>query len=218
MMELSVMEQYAVLAVNDKGKISSFDQKKMICLIAAALLELQMDGCITIADKKATTNSKPERDKAYLKPVYAFIHEKEPVKVDKVVNEFYMTLTGKPFTELLDGVLDSLRTKGLTQKVSAGLFGGKESLVPTEKAVNDLVKQLRAALLGDAVVTETMAALVILLDKGGCLKTYFSKDEMKSMKDALKAYAASENGKLVADIIKQIEGIMMAITMVTVLS
>lgn len=218
MENLSVMQQYTICAVNDKGKISTFDQNKMICLIAAGLLELELDGCITIAEKKIESKAKPAREKGYLQPLYAYICEKEPVKVDKVINEFYMTLTGKPFTELLDGVMDSLRAQGLTEKVQSGLFGSKESLAPTEKAVDAVVKNLRAELLADAPVTGDAAALVLLLDKGGCLKEYFSKDEMKAMKDELKALADSKDGKLVADAIQQIEGILTAVTVVTLLT
>ena len=218
MKELSVMQQYVVCAVNDKGKISTFDQNKMVCLIVAGLLELELDGCILIADKKVTSKMKPSRDKAYLKPLYAYICEKEPVKVNKVVNEFYMTFTGKLFTELLDGVMDALRAQGLTEKVQSGFFGNKESLAPSEKAENMVVDALRKELLADAPVDETTAALVILLDKGGCLKEYFSKEEMKAMKEELKALADSENGKIVADVIRQLDGLMTAIAVTTVLT
>lgn len=218
MEKLSIMQQYVVCAVNEKGKISSLDQKRMICLIVAGLLELQMDECIVIAEKKISSKKKPEREKRYLKPLYEYICEKEPVKVDKVVNEFYMSLTGKPFAELLDGVMASLRAQGLTEKVPSGIFGNKENLAPTEKAVDAVVKNLRAELLAEEPVTGETAALVLLLDKGGCLKEYFSKDEMKAMKDELKVLADSKEGKLVADVIQQIEGILTAVTVVTLLT
>lgn len=218
MKELSVMQQYAICAVNEKGKISTLDQNKMVCLIVAGLLELELDNCIVIDDKIITSKEKPARDKAYLKPLYAYICDKEPVKVSKVVNEFYMTFTGKLFTELLDGVMDALRAQGLTEKVQSGFFGNKESLAPSEKAEKMVVTALREQLLADAPVDETTAALVILLDKGGCLKAFFSKEEMKAMKERLKVLAATENGKIVADVIRQLDAIMTAIVVTTVLT
>ena len=81
-----------------------------------------------------------------------------------------------------------------------------------------VVKNLRAELLAEEPVTGETAALVLLLDKGGCLKEYFSKDEMKAMKDELKVLADSKDGKLVADVIQQIEGILTAVTVVTLLT
>lgn len=218
MKELSVMQQYAICAVNEKGKISTLDQNKMVCLIVAGLLELELDNCIVIDDKIITSKEKPARDKAYLKLLYAYICDKEPVKVSKVVNEFYMTFTGKLFTELLDGVMDALRAQGLTEKVQSGFFGNKESLAPSEKAEKMVVTALREQLLADAPVDETTAALVILLDKGGCLKAFFSKEEMKAMKERLKVLAATENGKIVADVIRQLDAIMTAIVVTTVLT
>ncbi|MEE0511381.1 MAG: GPP34 family phosphoprotein [Peptococcaceae bacterium] len=218
MKELSVMQQYAICAVNEKGKISTLDQNKMVCLIVAGLLELELDNCIVIDDKIITSKEKPARDKVYLKPLYAYICDKEPVKVSKVVNEFYMTFTDKLFTELLDGVMDALRAQGLTEKVQSGFFGNKESLAPSEKAEKMVVTALREQLLADAPVDETTAALVILLDKGGCLKAFFSKEEMKAMKERLKVLAATENGKIVADVIRQLDAIMTAIVVTTVLT
>ena len=42
--------------------------------------------------------------------------------------------------------------------------------------------------------------------------------EMKAMKEELKALADTENGKIVADVIRQLDGLMAAIAVTTVLT
>ena len=218
MQQLSLTQKYLICAVNDKGKISSLEQNRMVCLVLAGLLELEMDGCVAIDDKRVRTSRPPVQEKSYLMPLYTYIKDEEPVKVDKVVQAFYMTLTGKPFTALCDGVLASLKQQGLTQKVSYGLFGNKTGLAPKEKVVKQVVAEVRAELLDAAVATGETAALVVLVDKSGCLKDYFTKDERKMMKDELSAIAASPDGKMVADAVQHLELIMTAITITSVMN
>ena len=40
MIDLSITQQFLTLAVNDKGKLSTFDQNGAICLIAGGVIEL----------------------------------------------------------------------------------------------------------------------------------------------------------------------------------
>ena len=77
----TLTQQYLIGAVNDKGKISTFEQNKMIGLILAAVLELEQIGAIAIEEKKATALAAPAPERAYLMPVYDYIREEAPVKL-----------------------------------------------------------------------------------------------------------------------------------------
>ena len=54
--------------------------------------------------------------------------------------------------------------------VKAGLLGKKQGYLPTREAINAVVDLVRAELLEEGEVTEDVAALVILLEQGKCLK------------------------------------------------
>ena len=43
MKDMTLTQEYFICAVNGKGKISGFSTEKQVCLVAAGLLELQMD-------------------------------------------------------------------------------------------------------------------------------------------------------------------------------
>ena len=64
MKDMTLTQEYFICAVNGKGKISGFSTEKQVCLVAAGLLELQMEGCICI-DK----NRWPSQPRCPLKTV-----------------------------------------------------------------------------------------------------------------------------------------------------
>lgn len=207
MIDLSITQQFLTLAVNDKGKLSTFDQNGEICLIAGGVIELAQAGVIEIRDKRATTREKLPRELDYLAPLYDYIREKEPVKANWIVNDFYMSITGKRFNALFDGVMDSLRAQGLTEMVESGFLGRDRSPAPKEKAVRAVVDNLRAELLDDDPVDAETAVVAVLLDKSDDLKEHFSKDERRAMKERLKNLAQTPEGKLIASAVEQVETI-----------
>ena len=81
MKDLTLTQEYFICAVNDKGKLSSFNVDRLVCLLASGMLELQLSGCISIDGGKkrilsgsgksvSVTGPLPE-EKAFLRPLYA---------------------------------------------------------------------------------------------------------------------------------------------------
>lgn len=58
MKDMTLSQEYLICAVNEKGKIGSMNIEKVVCLLAAGLLELQLAECITM-DQKAATRHRP---------------------------------------------------------------------------------------------------------------------------------------------------------------
>ena len=73
-------------------------------------------------------------------PLYDYIREKEPVKANWIVNDFYMSITGKRFNALFDGVMDI-----------TGLLSMLETLAPQATCTLELMQD-RPSL--DWLVTE----------------------------------------------------------------
>lgn len=44
MQDLSITQEYYICAVNEKGRISDFSTERLVCFVAAGLLDLQLEG------------------------------------------------------------------------------------------------------------------------------------------------------------------------------
>ena len=73
MKDLSLVQEYMICAVNEKGGIPSFSTEKLVCLVAAGLLDLRLAGCLAIEGKKVQTTSPLPEDRAYLASLYEFV-------------------------------------------------------------------------------------------------------------------------------------------------
>ena len=80
--------------------------------------------------------------------------------------------------------------------------------LPTREAINGVVDLVRAELLEEGEITEDVAALVILLDKGKSLKPYFSTFEQKEMKEKIQAIGKTPTGKLVREMVEYVENLI----------
>lgn len=210
MKDLSIIQKYLLCAVNEKGILSSLGTEKPVCFVAAGLLELQLEGCLALEGKKAkVTGSLPE-NRQYLRPLYDFIAEKSPVKIEKIVEAYRIAFTDRRMNELLAAVGDSLAALGMVEEGKAGLLGTKVAYVPTREAVRSVVEE--------GPVTEDAAALTVLLDRGKCLKPYFSQFEQKEMRQKLKSLADSPEGQMVKAMVEHIETLIAALAASTVVA
>ena len=219
MNDLTLVQQYLLCAVSDGGKLTSLHSERMICFLAGGLLTLELAGCVAVDEKKKISATAPlPEGLAYLRPMYDFIVKKGPVAAEKVAEEFYLGLTSKKFDQLFNAAGESLAAQGLAEAGNPGLLGGRKSFKPAKQAVDQVVETLRAELLEDAPITEDAAALAVLLDQGGCIKTYFSPYEQKSIREKLKALSKSETGKLVEDMMYFVEDLVSVMAALTVLN
>lgn len=210
MHELTLTQEYMICAVDNKGKISSFNVERLVCLLASGLLELQLEGCILLDQKTVTVAGALPEQKQYLKPLYDFLNQssqRKPVKIEQVLEAYTYSVTDKNITALFDSVGMSLKNIGLAEVSKAGLLGKRNTYIPCKEAVHYVIDMIRSELLENVEVTEDIASLVILLDKSGLLKTYFSKYEQREIKTKLKEITGSNTGKAVAAMVSYIDNL-----------
>ena len=124
MKDLSIVQKYMVCTVNDKGVFPFASvEERTLGLVAGALLELQVEGCIAVDGKKVSAAGALPQDKGYLKPLYDFIREKQSVKLYMVVDAYNFSWTDKRINELRDAVGGSLVQLGAASACKAGLLG-----------------------------------------------------------------------------------------------
>ena len=185
MRDLSITLEYLICTLNKKGALPSTNPKASVCMIIGGLLEMQMEKCISMEDKKVIVSAELPEHMSYLKPLYDVINQKKPMKAQKVVETYYASFTSKKLNMLLDALLDELKSADAVESVKTGLLGSKEAFAPKKEAVISVIEKIRAELLEDGDVSEDVIALTVLLDKSGQLKEYFSKYEQKELKEKL---------------------------------
>lgn len=218
MKDLSIIQKYLLCAVSEKGTLSDVSTEKQVCFVAAGLLELQLEGCLSLEGKKAEITGPLPKSRQHLRPLYDFIAEKSPMKIEKVVEAYRIAFTDKRMNELLAAVGGSLTALGLAEEGKTGLLGRKAVYMSDREAVRSVVEELRAELLEEGPVTEDAAALTVLLDKGKCLKPYFSQFEQKEMRRKLKALLDAPEGRLVKAMVEHVETLMAALAAATVVA
>lgn len=229
MKDLTLTQEYFICAVNDKGKLSSFNVDRLVCLLASGMLELQLSGCISIDGGKkrilsgsgksvSVTRPLPE-EKEFLRPLYDYLNQGKPVKMEKLLEDYHYSFSGKRLNSLIDSIGESLAEEGLAQAADAGLFEGVRRFLPTKDAINRVVDLVRSELLEEGEVTEDIAALVILLEKSGVIREYFSRYEQKEMKERLAAITKSPEGAMVKEMLDYVNSMLDTIAvLITVFS
>ena len=213
MRDLTLSQEYLICAVNEKGTLFTFNTEKLVCLVAAALLELQLEGCAAVDKKFITVTGPLPQEMAHLRPLYDYLNTGKPMQTEKLPEEYTYSVTDAHLNELMAAIGDSLVQQGLMTPVKAGLLGKKQGYLPTREAINAVVDLVRAELLEEGEVTEDVAALVILLEQGKCLKPYFSAFEQKEMRDKLQAISQTPAGKAVRDMVEYVENLIAVMTL-----
>lgn len=203
MRDLTLSQEYLLCAVNEKGRLPHLGVERTVCLVAAALLELQLEGCVAVDKKYVTVTGPLPEGQAHLRPLYAFVNRPKPIRKEKLLEEYTYTVTDAQRDELR-----SLADLGLVQPVKVGLLGKKKGYAPTPEAISGVVDMIRAELLEEGEITEDVVSLVVLMEKGNCLKPYFSAFEQKQMKQRLRALGESPTGKMVQEMVEYVENMM----------
>ena len=218
MRDLSITQEYLICTLNKKGALPSANPKAGICMIIGGLLEMQMEKCISMEDKKVIVSAELPEHMSYLKPLYDVINQKKPMKAQKVVETYYASFTSKKLNMLLDALLDQLKSADAVEPVKTGLLGSKEAFAPKKEAVISVIEKIRAELLEDGDVSEDVIALTVLLDKSGQLKEYFSKYEQKELKEKLEVIRKSKAGTTAKELLWYIDSLDASIMISTMIS
>ncbi len=208
MKDLSLTQEYLLCILRNKGKLSTFDIEKGMCLTGACVLELLMVGIITREEKdKLSVRTHLPNRMSYLWPVYSYIKQKQPVRFKKIVERNSVTFTNQNVNEMIDAVGKSLVEAGCATEEKGGLFGGKTIYVPDEKALDRVIQNIRAELLEDGELSEDIIALTALLDKSGELSRYFSAYEKKALKARLKEIKENPQVEALQKVLEDIDNL-----------
>lgn len=212
MRDLSITQEYLICAVNEKGKISGFSTERLVCLVAAGLLDMELAGAVRLTDKRVEITGPLPENRNYLKSLYLFVKKHNPVKIEKILEEYTYSMSDKRLQMLLDDVGESLAAQGLARLQEGGFFGGKKTYVPQREAIRSVVDMVRAELLEEGPVSQEVLILAVLLDKGKISKDYFSKFERQEMAQRFRAIRKTREGQMVDRMVEYIENMIATMT------
>lgn len=210
MRDLSIAQEYLVCTVNEKGALPACDQKAAACLVLSGILEMELEKCISIQDKKVSVCAPLPEHMSYLQPLYDALNPEKPMKIEKIVETYTIAFTNKKLNQLMDGLMDSLKEADAVEPVKTGIFGNKEGYAPKREAVTGIIEKIRAELLEDGEISEDVIALTALMQETGRLKDYFSKYEQKELKQKIADIKKSAAGTLAKEMAQRIEALEMA--------
>lgn len=209
MMVISLTQRFFLCTETGSESVDIRDEKGMFGLVAAALLELELSGCVCIEEKKVRACAPLSEGCAPLAPLYNYIQRKGPVSVGKIARaSFVKDILLPPLPndslswQLRQSVGTALELRGLAQSRD----GKKALYLPTLEAMQAEFAELRATLIDRTLPLDgDTAALALLLDKMGVLAEYFSEAECEQMRDALTQAAQREENAAVFAAMKHFE-------------
>lgn len=209
MMVISLTQRFFLCTETGSESVDIRDERGMFGLVAAALLELELSGCVCIEKKKVRACAPLSEGCAPLAPLYDYIQRKGPLSVGKIARASFvkdillLQLPNDSLSwQLRQSVGTALELRGLAQSRD----GKKALFLPKQEAVQAEFAELRAALVDQTLPLDSdTAALALLLDKMGVLAEHFSAAECEQMRDALTQTAQREENAAVLAAMKHFE-------------
>ena len=209
MMVISLTQRFFLCTETGSESVDIRDEKGMFGLVAAALLELELSGCVCIEEKKVCACAPLSEGCAPLAPLCNYIRRKGPVSVGKIARASFvkeillLQLPNDSLSwQLRQSVGTALELRGLAQSRDEK----KALFLPKPEAVQAEFAELRAALVDQTLPLDSdTAALALLLDKMGVLAEHFSAAECEQMRDALTQTAQREENAAVLAAMKHFE-------------
>ena len=209
MMVISLTQRFFLCTETGSESVDIREEKGMFGLVAAALLELELSGCVCIEKKKVRACAPLSEGCAPLAPLYNYIRRKGPLSVGKIARASFvkdillLQLPNDSLSwQLRQSVGTALELRGLAQSRD----GKKALFLPKPEAVQAEFAELRATLIDRTLPLDgDTTVLALLLDKMGVLAEHFSAAECEQMRDALTQTAQREENAAVLAAMKHFE-------------
>lgn len=209
MMVISLTQRFFLCTETGSESVDIREEKGMFGLVAAALLELELSGCVCIEKKKVRACAPLSEGCAPLAPLYNYIRRKGPVSVGKIARASFVKdilLPPLPNDSLSWQLRQSVGTALELRRLAQSRDGKKALFLPKPEAVQAEFAELRATLVDQTLPLDgDTAALALLLDKMGVLAEHFSAAECEQMRDALTQTAQREENAAVLAAMKHFE-------------
>lgn len=213
MTDLTLSQRFFLCTAPGTASVDVSDDKGAFGLVAAALLELELAGCVAIDEEMVRTCAPLPDACAPLAPLYAHLQRKGPMNVRKLAratalkNMLLQPLTGDTLiTQLAQRVGAALAAQDLAQEVPQKRGGKKAFFQPRVAAMAAEIARLQAVLVEQTQPLDAATAtLALLLDKLDILARHFGEAERRQMRAVLDEAAQREENAAVLQAMKHFE-------------
>ena len=211
MNNLSVAQSFMLCGLNEKGNFPVTNNVIPACLAAGSLIDLLLENCVSIADKKVYVTAPLTNNLLHLQPMYQYLNEKGTIKLEKLSENYCFTFSGKKINELTSSIGHSIVAQNSAVFKQGGILGNKEQFIPDRNAVDGVVQLIRAELLEDGNLSDEIVALTSLLEKSGILKRYFSSFEKDALKARLKEIRKAPSYAIIQEMLDYLDAMLIAV-------
>ena len=208
----SLVFEYLLCALNDKGRLPAISTEKEVCFFAANLIELIQTGAVILEKKKLICTEQPLSTAAYLEPMLNTLRQSKPKKPEDFVGDLAFSLSGKPMKAMMEACLKAMEADGLMETTThQGLLKETEYRVCRREEKDRVVQKIRAEFLETGEISDDTMILGALLNKAELLKTYFSAYEAKVFKQRLKELSETPENKMISEMIDYVDTLIAVI-------
>lgn len=218
MKNLSVAEQYALCVLNEKESKSILcSNEYAVCIIASSLWQLISYKAIKQDEnKRLIVNGKFNNTKTYLKYIYDDIALKNSRKVNELVEDYIFNTSVSNLKNIINSLVEGLIERGYVRlEKHDGLFKEKTMYIGNEKVINDIVKKIREDVLEEQNINVDTMILVSMLFWTHSYKEYFSKHEIKQLKEKLERIKDAKEYLFIKELLDDIQSILLSIVVIS---
>jgi len=202
----SIIQEYFILSASEKGNLSSSAKTG---IVASGITDLVENDICEKDGKKLIVKNKLPNKFNHLTSLYEYLSEK-PRSIDKIMDDYCMSMTDKRIQKLLVDTGESLLTENIVTKEKGGLLGNKEVYSPESMYKESLIATLKESITQKEELSIHDMALVSILQETQKLKQYFSKYEANTLKEKLKLMRKDPNNKALKEMIDYVDSMTAA--------
>lgn len=176
MNDISVTETYFVYSIQNKGKLSGNDSRKVTGLITAALWEMSQHDLITISETRIIPQQADAFPHSWMQPLYEHIKEIDSPDLASLLSDYSSSWSDRHLNALTNEIGIVLEKKGLVTRAKLGLFNGRTYFMPHQSTVPGLDAVLQVDMLYQNPISADTAFLWMLLEEGHCISKNISQD------------------------------------------
>lgn len=197
----SIIKEYFILAVNEKGSMPVTRKTESNAgLVVAGMMDLLLGDVIAIEKKKITVVKSLPYDLKHIAPLYEYL-EAKPRSAKKLMRD-YAAAAGRNRLKQLTGELgEALLAEYAVVKGESGLLGNKTVYIPEQGCKEEIISAIKSAVTNVGEMTPHDIALLSILKETKNLNQYFSAYESKELKARLKEIKADPQNKQLANMI-----------------
>lgn len=191
MNDLSVTEAYFLCSVQNKGKLSGIEARKVACLLASILWEMSQAGHLTVEKDRIQLHASDTFAVPWFEVFYQHIKEMETPDLRELLQDYASSFSDRHLNLLSSEIGSSLEQKKLVTRAKIGLFNSRTYFMPHQSAIPGVSAEIQVDMLYLNPLPTNTAVLWALLTQARCIPKDITEEHRQQFSKKWEAAAAS---------------------------